>query len=693
MDYLNEQTALYVYKIESDKPITFQKNSVNVIALGAPEEFEVMVLNNAKIPAINTDSESFSNKLFNSKTIVASNELTEHLNTSAFYLFSFEQVQDASNFKDFYIAENKIDNFELADSFNNLNELTLTQLSYYKELQNMDFVVVNNLETYKQVIKNTNSIELELNSSALINHINVVGANNAYLDATVSNVNPFLLFVNPFRIEADKYSLNFWSLENYNFGLYNDATKTNEFLKDNEFLNHLKKIVSISKIVQSNFKGMDSKQITDFQNQNGNITDLKSYTNAYLKEILDNYLYSGEFDKYLKFKSYILASSNYLISDYCWKGGNNYEFQFYSPAAFNYNASNVTTVSRLYSLTKDKIFSKVKNEFLHSNVFSHFGHNIQLPLLNEQLEEIDYSQNPVDFNDKSYNLNYPVYYFANSQDFEKIVDYSKNIPTQKEKTTRSIIFPMWIQIKGTDTVSFKRTFFYKGNYITVDELQNLTSDEQKYLLQAGQELGSEAKSFYDMFGQINSPKIEIDFEGQFYWRARRLFDTALEYAKINNNSAHLKNVNIITKVGNKGWDPSSFKTWMKEAGMEDVSNPLADPEKLYKQQKIASSGMIGLSYALFFIEYIVETPDNTNFADFFNSLNKFHFDNKETFEKSVFGSTYQPEPIKINILINSQQQIQELDIAGFWIEYLKIPNLIENKIQLNNKTYTKIIFW
>ncbi|MHA3846194.1 hypothetical protein ACX1NA_03365, partial [Mycoplasma sp. VS276A1] len=381
------------------------------------------------LSAINTDSDTFSNHLYDSYSLSVTSEFNELFNDSnAFYFFTFQPVENNANFKDFYIAENKIDNFQIMEALENLNEITITQLDYYKELQSMDFIVVNDKEKYNEAKSSTEekSLNIRMNNGALINHISFLNEKSEYINVDNHGKKPFLLFVNPFRVKGKSYSLNFWSLENYNFGLFNEYQGDIKPFEDNEFTKHLNKLYAITKTIKSGFKDMNEEQVKEFKRLNGDISDLKNYSNQYLKDILDSYLYNGKFDKYLKFKSYILSASNYLISDYCWKGGNNNEYMFYTPFTLDFEESGLHLSSRMINKQKSDytsggymLWSNVTNEFLNGNTYKHFGYNIQLPLLGEQLEEIDYSQNPVDFNNKSYNLCYPVYCFENYLNFNE----------------------------------------------------------------------------------------------------------------------------------------------------------------------------------------------------------------------------------------------------------------------------------
>ncbi|MFV8480115.1 hypothetical protein ACNQ2O_00640 [Mycoplasma sp. AA7A] len=686
MDYLNEQTTLYVYKIESDKPITFQKNSVNVISLADPEEFEVMVLNNAKIPAINTDSESFSNKLFNSKTIVASNELTEHLNTNAFYLFSFEQVQDASNFKDFYIAENKIDNFELADSFNNLNELTLTQLNYYKELQNMQFVIVKNKEQYNKFKSSaTNDITLELNHSALINHINFLNNKNEFIKMKSSSQAPFLLFVNPFRVKNNTYALNFWSFENYNLGLFKEILINGNDSKNNEFINQIRDLYTVTQAVKSGFKNFTDQQIKDFRLKYGDITDLKNYSNQYIKNISDKYILSGEFDKYLKWNAYVLASSNYLFSDYCWKSGLNNEYMYYSALALNMSVSDVETSSRIYNYNPNALLpisSKIQNEFLNGNVFNHFGKSIQFPLLNEQLEEIDYSQNPVDFNNKSFNFNYPVYLFATTHEFQKIIDYSSYVPEPPKNSKKTVIVPCFIQETITTSGQPVKPDF-QWQAISISATNDIF---KKYKVQQGK-----ANDFNSIFEQNEDIKIPLDSnDEQFFARALAFEKRARDFGNIS-NSEQLSKVKLLSKVGRRDWqrDDNNYINFLKLAGINDYSNTLIAQQVIYDAGNI-QWGAWG-DAKLYFFEYEFLASDAKNFEQYFNSLNTTVFTQKEQLQR-IYTKALSPTVIFLHK--ESTSAISQINLAGFWLDYIKIPQAITDQtIQLNNQIYTKIIFW
>ncbi|MHA3828877.1 hypothetical protein ACX1M4_03735, partial [Mycoplasma sp. Z1473D] len=217
-------------------------------------------------------------------------------------------------------------------------------------------------------------MNIEINNGALINHINFLSDNNELIKMKLQNEAPFLLFVNPFRVKNNSYALNFWSLENYNLGLFKDFIMTKKAdTENNEFINKIKELYTVTKSVRSNFKNFNEGQLKEFKSKYGDITDLKSYSNQYIKEISDKYIFNGEFDKYLKWNAYILASSNYLFSDYCWKGGLNNEYMFYSALQLNMEPTKIETSSRLYKYNPEAfsvLNSKTTSEFLNGNVFN-----------------------------------------------------------------------------------------------------------------------------------------------------------------------------------------------------------------------------------------------------------------------------------------------------------------------------------
>ncbi|WLP85240.1 hypothetical protein [Mycoplasma seminis] len=692
MDFLNDSTTLYAYKIHSDDKITFTKNSINVVALDEPKELECVILNKTKISGISTDSDTFSNHLYNSFSLSIQSDFSNVLNDSnAFYFFTFEPIKEIDNFKDFYILENKIDNFQILDALENLNEITITQLDYYKEIQSMDFVIADNFETYKNNLENhRGELNIELNKMALINHISLLNSKNSYIPAQNNGVKPFLFFVNPFRVKNNISALNFWSFENYNFGLFNEYNGTLTTLENNEFVEHIKKLYGITKTIKSGYKNMTEEQIKTFKQQNGNITDLKSYSDQYLKEILDGYIYNGKFDKYLKFKSYILSASNYLISDYCWKGGNNNEYMFYTPFSLDIDPSGVHVSSRLYKKTRwvygepYKPESKVDSEFLNGNTFTHFGHNVQLPLLKEQLEEIDFSQNPVDFNNKTYNLNFPVYCFENREYFERLIQYSSKLPQPNSKRTQEIIFPVWLQLT-----------YGSGQIGRVGP--QLYDDEREKILSAYKQQGGTASSFGNIFQQHTQINIPISANFSYlYAKAVQGLERVKKFGNVPTD-ANLTKMELLTKEGYEFWKDNNtdYTSLLNKIGINDVFNPLIDQRALYDFYGMRHEvlGTATRGYAIFFVKYTYEVGDSTLFTSYFNELNNLVFYNKEQLIQKLNITTNTNDYVNINILIPANEKLKQIDIAGFWIEYLNIYKIIGKRIQINNKPYTKIIFW
>ncbi|MHA3826123.1 hypothetical protein [Mycoplasma sp. BRA285] len=693
MDYLNESTTLYVYKINSNEKISFVKNSVNVVTLEEPQEFECIILNKTKLSAINTDSDTFSNHLYDSYSLSVTSEFNELFNDSnAFYFFTFQPVENNANFKDFYIAENKIDNFQIMEALENLNEITITQLDYYKELQSMDFIVVDNKEQYNKFKNNEYSnLNIEINNGALINHINFLSDNNELIKMKLQNEAPFLLFVNPFRVKNNSYALNFWSLENYNLGLFKDFIMTKKAdTENNEFINKIKELYTVTKSVRSNFKNFNEGQLKEFKSKYGDITDLKSYSNQYIKEISDRYIFNGEFDKYLKWNAYILASSNYLFSDYCWKGGLNNEYMFYSALQLNMEPAKIETSSRIYKYNPEAfsaLNSKTTSEFLNGNVFNHFGKNIQFPLLGEALEEIDYSQNPVDFNNKSFNFNYPVYLWAKPSEFKRVIDYASYVPEPDKNEKNTVIIPCFIQ----------ETITQSGIVVKLnDNWQSISLYATNNLYQRYKELNGRGTGFFNIFEQNEDIKIPIkEQDEQFYYRARRNEWIAREFGNIN-ESAVLKEVKLLSKVGHRDWqrDNNNYINFLKIVGINDYNNPIISQQNIYDSNNI-QWGAWG-DAKLYFLEYTFAKSDTKNFEQYFNSLNTTVFTQKEQLQKIMvenWNTSKELTPINIFLNKESNSNIKKITVAGFWLDYIKIPEATQNQtIKLNN-IYTKIIFW
>ncbi|MEA4206112.1 hypothetical protein VBM89_01135 [Mycoplasma sp. 1199] len=716
MNFNNNTSKLFVYKIESNKPLSFIKHSINVINLSEPEEFDVIKLNHTKLSNTLLDDGNVSNELFNSYTITGDSDLYNYLEVepskNIFYLFTFDSPY-VTQFNEFYIIENKIDNMELNDVLEAYADITLTQLDYYKELHNIDFVIRKN----NPVDLTTDNFVLKMNKGALINSINFLNDKDRLIKMDNRSQAPYMLTINPFNVFKNRYSLNFWSLANNNFYLLNEYLKNQNTIPQNEFLIFLKELISVTNTVKSGYKGLNEEAIKKFEEKNGKISDLKNWTDNAIKTKLNQYFVSGEFEKTNILKNYILAFSNMLITTYAWKGGLNDENFLYSPLISWYNNGEYKWFSYLYDVDNNgDILSRIKNTFLNNNTFMFNGSNVQLPILGESLTEIDYSSTPVEFNDKSYNYNWPFYLFLKPSGFKKLVEYSAAIDQNIGASTRSVIVPYRVM---NVVIGESNNYPSERFYIPPTVISKFINDNPQYG-------GESIYHFYDFERYSNSfisVNTDLIYGERYNWyknlikgikefesQARYHYHISDEYELIDYKLASkwIRSDVIQAHGGHGGVAYTSslgsarknyINKWLKEA---DVILPELDkyPDKylpLFDKNGNEISptpgwadrpkdSTIGLAQFVF-----SNKPKAIKPHQFYETLNNTIFNSPDEFVKSV-GLVDDDFQDHNSIVIHKENNdtVRCIEIRALWLDWIMVNDM---EIPINNKPYNKIIFW
>ncbi|MEA4162526.1 hypothetical protein [Mycoplasma sp. 4404] len=692
MNFNNNTSKLYVYKIESNKPLSFIKHSINVINLPEPEEFDVIKLNHTKLSNTLLDDGNVSNELFNSYTISGDSDLYNYLEVepskNIFYLFTFDSPY-VIQFNEFYIIENKIDNMELNDVLEAYADITLTQLDYYKELHNIDFHF--KFQGNETTINQLDDLVIKTNKGALINSINLLDDKYQIIKATNKSQSPYMLIINPFNVKGNNYSLNFWSLAGNNF------IPLKEYLNNrdvrNEYIDFCKYLVNVSKIVRTSFQGMNEEQLKKFEEKYGKISDLKNWTDQQVQNKLNEYVVNGYYHKTNILKAYLLAFSNDINSTYAFKGGFNSENMLYSPLVVWYHNNNAKWFSYMYYInTNNEIHSRLQNNFLNNNIVKFNGSNIQLSLVPNVLEEKDYSATPIEFNDKTYNFNYVSYLFLTPQGFKKLVDYSsyanedyenkfirKRIPICYRKDVESV----W-DVGGIGPSS--RASYYDG--------WSLTPSMWADLLHMYPDIDTKQTNSTGKLWNIFDTKVEIrendTSDSMIFLKrlVREYIDQKIRETQNIDNSYTLSKIFYLTKYGQyANSDDNSFKEFC------DNNLDLSEEEQNFfteiKEKFTPSVYLKNSCYGI--VELMYEKQVNSNYSpsEFYDLLKDTIFNTPEEFVNST-GLTEADFLESFTIHKEQPEQINSIEVRALWLDWIEISG---TKFITKNKPYNKIIFW
>ncbi|QIW62519.1 hypothetical protein [Mycoplasmopsis gallinacea] len=439
-----QNKTLYIYKAitKDNTTLTFEKNSVNVIALEMVKVVDALILSKGSQPIL--DSSETVIKLSSAQTF--SLQLNEHLNfeLNDFFLFSFKDLSilpSPNVLNDLYYIQDKSQMIELYEE--EFEEINITQLKFLKELNGVDFIITTNVEDYKNAFhtQGKKTVNFYLNDPTLLNSITLYQNTKGIISrvkseyvrqSSVSNeFKPFMFFVNPINVKANTYDYYFWTLSNYknlnprNLFLFrengNQLNLLNLLNLDSEAYAVIKACCYVTSV-------LTSPNTSDFNDEFKKTYTMENtpnnYNNNQIQRIIDKYKNSGQTDAAANFKAVVYALSNHIKSDFNYGGGMKKGFTLTTPFYIEYVQSKPEPTFYLRSdhfwIGSTSVTGKFGNEFLNLNSFMYDGSQIQLPIVPDEIEELDFSQNPIDFNEKSLNLNYPIWFFSSDN---KIADF------------------------------------------------------------------------------------------------------------------------------------------------------------------------------------------------------------------------------------------------------------------------------
>ncbi|VEU58402.1 hypothetical protein [Mycoplasmopsis gallinacea] len=433
-----ETKTLYIYKAitKDNNPLTFQKNSVNVVALEYVKQIDALVLSKGTQPIL--DSSEALIKLSSAKTF--SLQLNEHLNfdLNDFYFFSFEAPGslDNNDLNNFYYIQEKNQMLELYQE--EFEEISITQLKFLKELNDVDFIFIKNqeeLESYKSAFHSSGekTLNLNLRMPTLLNSISLYQSSNGRTERIKAThvqsgeerekVKPFLFLVNPINVKNNSFEYYFWTLSNYknlnarNLFLFRTGISRINMLNllnlDNEAYEVVKNCCYVTYVLTSpNTENFND----DFKRTYTTDSNPTNYNNNQIQKIINKYEAAGNSGAVANFKAIIYSLSNHIKSDFNYGGGMKKGFTLTVPFYIQYSFASpspiFTLMSDHFNIASNGVAGKFKQEFLNLNSFVYQGSQIQLPLVPNEFEEFDFSQNPLDFNEKSLNFNYPIWLFS-----------------------------------------------------------------------------------------------------------------------------------------------------------------------------------------------------------------------------------------------------------------------------------------
>ncbi|AKF41028.1 hypothetical protein AAW50_03515 [Mycoplasmopsis canis] len=520
MDFLSlsdNLTELYIYKLKTNKKeINLETDSINFVELEFLGNFEASISSRSKQSILNLDNKVLKLGLADSMSVAISDDF--EFKENCFYFLSEKEIENSDDLENCYYFETKVDELIFNDLGNSsINEFTITRLKALKELNNIDFILSknNNFESYK----------LELKNSTLINQImnfQNINENEYFVIPNFeikNNKKPFLLFANPVAVNEKSYSLFLWSISKFFVKSWdeifvklqkinNDTTQQwflNTITSNNEYKNILKKC-SYNTYVELQGSEQQRKEWAA-QNGNSKSSDLNDY-------IIRNFIASKTELEKIEFLSVLLIFSENIASSYSWKGGLNDEHKAVLPltARFKNIANDLndenpeilvdTMFFEYYSVTDDFEFG-VYNQFINKNVFLVNGKMVQFALTPDEFQEQDLSQQPIDFNNKTLNLNFPFYVFLDKENLKSFLNISENLtslynteiltieqPTQQyNERTRQVDPLNWYEIvykkyntlhpNSQITITSKRDFVKNEIHITENAASGVGATTQR----------------------------------------------------------------------------------------------------------------------------------------------------------------------------------------------------------------------
>ncbi|WP_036464390.1 hypothetical protein [Mycoplasmopsis sturni] len=436
--YTQPSGTVYLYEIDTkDKP-HFKKDTVNFVRLKFVDSYEYFEVSK-DFNSLVVESDFFTEFQILPDIKIALNEKI-NFEANKFYLFFKDHGAPELTEENYYKLLDNNNIFVLKDkslSFSfeaieaqEVSELTLTPLSTLKELNNIEFIYTN-----KQ-IKDPEQISLNLLPGSLINTVNIIYKNpdtkkDYYAKFIYNDSNTIMLplYCSPFSVLGNKVAWFVWNLsankQNHFYGLKSHLNDDLSF----DLPRYLEAFRIFSNgtyfdtIFEYNYRFLNSINLKELQEKG--ITNIKDYTNGQIQLLKSRYADEKARNKLLHI---IFLASSFVNTDYAFKGGWNNEIELFTLFSFIYDpAKKLFIKSNFISVEKEGEQPVIKwisdnQQFLNFNTYNLEGKYVNLPILPDQIEETDFSQTPVDFNDKTFNFNYPFYVQLNKSSFLELLN-------------------------------------------------------------------------------------------------------------------------------------------------------------------------------------------------------------------------------------------------------------------------------
>lgn len=433
---VSNSLTFQIYKLKTNNnKVIFEANTINFISLERVGQFDFAISQSFRNNVILSNEDKTSLGLYQSFQVYTEDDIP--FIDGQFYILSVKDIKNSYDLEEAFYFESKIQE----DAFNeianrSIKEFTITKLAALKELQGIEFVLGDGKPF-------ESSITLKFDRNSLINNLNFTmeapsGATYKALPLQdPDNEQPFLFFFNPINVRDNGHFMYLWSF-NPTFNLPYDylINSTNvvegervlniemlfTFLGILTFKDIFLKIWKVIDVVDSGFQGYSEERIKRFREENGTFQKSEDYINF----IVSSYLKNNKLTDKQKnaIKSLILLCSSQLSGYYTFKGGRTEEHKLAFPFFIEKSGEQFFLKSLYYIVENNQIKNNNKNNYLNHNTIQIHDQAVQLPLLPERLTELDFSSNPVDFNNKTYNFNYPFWLWLAERERETLLSFN-----------------------------------------------------------------------------------------------------------------------------------------------------------------------------------------------------------------------------------------------------------------------------
>lgn len=427
------------------KKSSFQKNTINIVKPIFLKTIDAYLISKNWTTTISNLEEDSDFKNVQEFSFSTPEDL--ELNANYFYVFVLNPEKNKSNYekenfnwndKDIFLLKEKVQAF----SFENIDlqqnfEFNLVDLKTYKEIENINFIFTSANLSFE-------NFNLNFENNLLVNSINFYdSAKNQEVNFDyLSNKKPLLVYANPIQVNKKNLNLFFWSFSG-NSQIYLNSIKNFIFFPSNPNWNAnvLDNIENCS-FDLANYSFADVKNLlieliqdTEiFYSQNAEAKKRRfgDILPSKIEELIDYKVQNFKVnfpEKSFVLSQLLLSLSSQIKSSFCWKGGLNNEVELFAFLTLKYKTNKFYLKSKFLEIDRQKNFVlKNSNNFLNSNLYNFQNYFVSLPILPEKIEAQDFSQNPVDFNDKTFNLNYPFYLFLTQDEFNSFQNQSSRNP-------------------------------------------------------------------------------------------------------------------------------------------------------------------------------------------------------------------------------------------------------------------------